>query len=42
MRRLGEWVARRWWEKEGLDLAGARAAAEANGWEGSEGEEEER
>ena len=21
------WVARRWWEQEGLDLAGARAAA---------------
>ena len=41
--RTGAWVARIWWEKEGLDLAGTRAAAvEASDWEGeSEGEEEE-
>ena len=34
----GAWVAKRWWEQEGLDLAGARAAAAE---EDEEREEEE-
>ena len=28
VRMLGKWVEKRWWEQEGLDMAGARAAAE--------------
>ena len=42
--RLGEWIARRWWDQEVLDLAGTResvaAAEDKEG--GSEGEGEER
>ena len=38
MRIPGTWVDKRWWEKEGLGLAGARAAAAAA--EGDRGEEE--
>ena len=26
VRRPGAWVSRRWWEQEGIDLAGARLA----------------
>ena len=41
----GTWVLKRWWEQEGLDLAGARAAAaseEEEGWsEDPEGRSEE-
>ena len=33
----GTWVSKRWWEQEGLELEGARAAAEAV----DEGEPEE-
>ena len=40
--RPGEWVARRWWYQEGLELTGARAEAAADGKEGIKGEEEER
>ena len=44
VQRPGAWVASRWWEKEGLDLEGARATAKvaADGEEGVEGVEEER
>ena len=28
VRRLGVWFYRRWWDQEGLDLAGARAVLE--------------
>ena len=44
VRRPGGWVARRWWEQKGIDLAGARAMTEAaaDGGEGREGEEAER
>ena len=27
MRRLGAWVSRRWWEQEGIGLAGERERA---------------
>ena len=27
VQRPGAWVSRRWWEQEGIDLAGARVAA---------------
>ena len=36
MRRLGAWVDWIWWEKEGIDLAGARAQAAV----AADGEEE--
>ena len=29
VQRTVMWVSKRWWEQEGLDLEGARAAAEA-------------
>ena len=29
---LGEWVAKIWWDQEGLDLAGARAVAATSEW----------
>ena len=43
IRRTGAWVSRRRWEKEGLDLKGAkeRSAAELYGEEGTEQEETE-
>ena len=45
VRRPGAWVSWRWWEKEGLDLEGAkeRAAAESDGEEvqGKEGTAQE-
>ena len=35
MRKPGAWVAQRWWDQEGIDLAGARewAAAAVDGEE---------
>ena len=41
MQRLGAWVSWRWWEKEGLDLAGARdqAVETVGGEEERSGEE---
>ena len=46
MRRSGAWVARRWRDQEGLDLADTRATStsteEEDGGGESEGEEEER
>ena len=43
VQRLGAWVARTWWDKEGLDLDGAslEVAAAADGGEGREGEDED-
>ena len=38
VRMPGAWIAKRWWEHEGLDLAGARAAAVA----AAEGERKRR
>ena len=38
--KSGAWVDRRWWEQEGLDLAGTKAAAAATA-EDREGESEE-
>ena len=38
--RSGSWVARVWWEQEGLDLAGAMVTAAEESEGGSEGEEE--
>ena len=29
VQRSGNWVSKRWWENEGLDLEGARATADA-------------
>ena len=40
VRMPGTWVAKRWWEQEGLDLARARAAAAVAEGEGERGEEE--
>ena len=40
MRRLGAWVYWRWWEQEGIDLAGARVCMEAAVT--TDGEEERR
>ena len=41
VQRLGAWVSWRWWEKEGLDLAGARdqAVETVGGEEERSGEE---
>ena len=33
VRRPGSWVSRRWWEQEGLDLAGEREQVVADGEE---------
>ena len=38
VRRPGVWVARRWREKEGLELAGEKAAAEEAAGRGEESE----
>ena len=42
LQRPGYWIARIWWDQEGLDLSGARemVAAATDREEGREGEEE--
>ena len=44
VQRPEAWVDRRWWDQEGMELAGARleTVAAGDGEGGSEGEEEER
>ena len=44
VRRPGAWVARRWWEQDGMELLGARSTEveEVDREGGSEGEEEDQ